>query len=387
MLQGLIRAMRPRVLAIPAAFALVIASPTAVSADIGMVETPADYVAESSDAEAYDLAGLPARTVAATELITLFSPTLGAGSVEENVADSRRGEVVRREVGEHGVGLRIGQQATELEFSTPRGNSFDVSVRGEESETAAGPRRNSQARGPVKAVQIRSDVTYLEGTHHGVDTFVQALPGGAVRSINAIYGPDSDHELEYEHRIPRSASIELTDDGGAVITYRNGETVPIPAPWAKDSRGEDVKSAYQLDDSGTLVLVVEPGEDAQYPLIADPCWSCIAVTVTATIAAGAVSGAVCAATAGVGCVAAVAAGGAVIGLTSYVSSTPQNEQSFAHASIATVGGALSAATGSYVSSVAANHLLGHGADDAARAAVEWAMEQAWDQAWNELFGK
>lgn len=105
---------------------------------------------------------------------------------------------------------------------------------------------------------------------------------GGVQMLTVIAEPLAPTSYEYEVEVPDGGSVQLTDDGGAVVLDGAGELLlAVPAPWAKDADGAPVPTRFELSEDGTgLVQVVEhaSGEYA-YPVTADPIWFVVSMRI------------------------------------------------------------------------------------------------------------
>src|SRR5699024_7721426 len=83
---------------------------------------------------------------------------------------------------------------------------------------------------------------------------------------------DSDRTHRFDQDVPDGGQIELQDDGSALILDADGTVVAtVAAPWAFDAQGRPVPTWYTVSDDGrALIQHVEPGDDAIFPIIADP---------------------------------------------------------------------------------------------------------------------
>src|SRR5699024_1807552 len=83
---------------------------------------------------------------------------------------------------------------------------------------------------------------------------------------------DSERMHRFDQPVPEGGRIEVLDDGSAVILDADGAVVATVAPpWAFDAQGRPVRTWYTVSQDGqALIQHVEPGEDAIFPIIADP---------------------------------------------------------------------------------------------------------------------
>ena len=107
------------------------------------------------------------------------------------------------------------------------------------------------------------------------DTVVEGTADG-FRLVEVIDSPDARHRFIYDIEVDgRRAKFFLQEDGSVIVgSGVEGNFEPytqIAAPWAYDADGAVVPVRYETGRSGwRLVMVVEPGGGASYPVVADP---------------------------------------------------------------------------------------------------------------------
>ena len=104
---------------------------------------------------------------------------------------------------------------------------------------------------------------------------VDVMDGG-VRQTFILKNPDAEKTFAINYNAKNIGYLNFaymedgTTDGSVVIYDKNGEIIAgIEAPWAKDKNGNDVKTHYEINGT-ELIQVVEPEEENEYPIIADP---------------------------------------------------------------------------------------------------------------------
>ncbi|MGO1409791.1 MAG: hypothetical protein ACTH0V_15225 [Microbacteriaceae bacterium] len=95
-----------------------------------------------------------------------------------------------------------------------------------------------------------------------------SLPDGSTRVQTVINTPNDAHEFEY---VTPGFTPHVNSDGSAVVTNKDGISVPVDAPWAVDAAGEAVPTHYKVSNN-ELIQVVVPDASTQYPIVADPTW-------------------------------------------------------------------------------------------------------------------
>jgi len=91
---------------------------------------------------------------------------------------------------------------------------------------------------------------------------------------------------------PTETAVVTPDGRIEIYGKETGDLVGrISAPWAYDANGVAVPTSYSIDGSAP-VQTIEHSVTSAYPVVAAPCWSCIAaqaigIVVTVTALAGA----------------------------------------------------------------------------------------------------
>jgi len=99
---------------------------------------------------------------------------------------------------------------------------------------------------------------------------VQPQIDGGARMITVLDSAKAPTSFDYPVSLDQGQSIDLTVDGGAVVTGQDGATIlTVAAPWAYDANGTQVTADYTLDGT-TLTLNVQPTDTTAYPIITDP---------------------------------------------------------------------------------------------------------------------
>src|SRR6218665_133748 len=119
---------------------------------------------------------------------------------------------------------------------------------------------------------------------------------GHVTSIFTVI-PDSHASREYRYSIS-GGPPRLRDDGGIDIyqtlsvkdidgVLKSGEFLvgKFASPWATDANGKSISTHYEIDAS-TVVQVVDFTPDTAFPVVADPQWWQVAISVTVGTAVG-----------------------------------------------------------------------------------------------------
>src|SRR5436305_1455716 len=80
---------------------------------------------------------------------------------------------------------------------------------------------------------------------------------------------DSPDTETYDLSLPSGAQLEATEGGGAQVTSGEEVLLSVPAPSAIDATGVSVPVTLEVTKS-SLEVTVEPGAEAQLPILVDP---------------------------------------------------------------------------------------------------------------------
>ena len=128
---------------------------------------------------------------------------------------------------------------------------------------------------------------------------LEAADRSWLTALLVIDGTDAATEYRFERAVPAGHTAVLQPDGSVrFYDARGNEYGGILAPWAIDSTGASVSTAYSIDGDALVQTVSHHG--AHYPVVADPSWSDVASTALwiGSVGAAAVT---CAGTLGGGC--------------------------------------------------------------------------------------
>lgn len=93
---------------------------------------------------------------------------------------------------------------------------------------------------------------------------------GGVQILTVIDSATAPHSFTYGLSLPHGATLHQSDDGAVYAATADDDLVAAIAPaWAKDAKGDSVKTHYDVRD-GTVTQVIEPTASATYPIVADP---------------------------------------------------------------------------------------------------------------------
>lgn len=94
--------------------------------------------------------------------------------------------------------------------------------------------------------------------------------------VATVISSDSQPE-EFSYEFGAGASVEIQDDGSALVVTRSFSdpsidivVATIHAPWATDAAGNAVETSYIANGSSLVQVVKHQGQDVAYPVVADP---------------------------------------------------------------------------------------------------------------------
>jgi hypothetical protein len=118
--------------------------------------------------------------------------------------------------------------------------------------------------------QVANDGTIVyNGPGNQTDLAVQTTDDG-LRLATIIQDSSAPTRYDFGLSLPDGGSLQLMEDGGAVILDANGQpTTTVDAPWATDANGTPVPTHFEVQGS-TLTQVVDHSDAFTYPITADP---------------------------------------------------------------------------------------------------------------------
>lgn len=142
-------------------------------------------------------------------------------------------------------------------------NDIQVSFEFGRTEGTAGRLVNA-AEGSGKEMVI------YPNTYPDTDTaIIYTLTG--VETFNYLRSSESPETFSLDYELPEGATIESTNDGGAVILDEDGnELASIFAPYAVDAQGSDVPMSLTVNGNQIILRVPHSEEDFAYPIMVDP---------------------------------------------------------------------------------------------------------------------
>ncbi|MDJ0378630.1 hypothetical protein [Cryobacterium sp. PH31-L1] len=111
-------------------------------------------------------------------------------------------------------------------------------------------------------------VSYDNGNESSTVPIVKT--DGSLQITTILRSVEAPTSYIYPIDLPTDGSLELTDNGGAIVFDVDHEVTAYIAPaWARDASGATVPTHYEVDGNA-LIQVIAPSIDSLYPIVADP---------------------------------------------------------------------------------------------------------------------
>jgi hypothetical protein len=106
---------------------------------------------------------------------------------------------------------------------------------------------------------------------------------GSVAITSVIRSVDSPNRFEYQFDLPKGVRLVLDSSTGAVnaIDAKGRWVAGVATPWARDSRGADVPTRFELNGNSLIQVVDAQSNSFAYPIVADP-WLSLSLIQRAT---------------------------------------------------------------------------------------------------------
>jgi YD repeat-containing protein len=122
-----------------------------------------------------------------------------------------------------------------------------------------------------EAVLLGEENLFIPETDPSTDTLLSPVAGG-VEISEQLRSSESPEEFSFELQLPKGATLEATDHGGAEVLSADGATIEeIPPPSASDAQGVPVPTQMTVVGESLVVTVPQRGEsEFAYPILVDP---------------------------------------------------------------------------------------------------------------------
>ncbi len=106
---------------------------------------------------------------------------------------------------------------------------------------------------------------------------------GSVAITSIIKSADAANRFEYRFGLPKGVKLVLDSTTGAVdaVDGQGRWVAGVAAPWARDSRGADVPTHFEVKGNSLIQVVNTRSKSFAYPIVADP-WLGMSVIQRAT---------------------------------------------------------------------------------------------------------
>jgi DNA-binding beta-propeller fold protein YncE len=117
---------------------------------------------------------------------------------------------------------------------------------------------------------VDGDIGFAPNVAADTDLIIAPTPTG-VETLTHLRSPDAPATQTFNLDLPVGASLEATEDGGAVVRDGGKTLVRVSAPTAIDATGAGVPVAMAVEGS-SLTLTVSPDASTRYPVLVDPLY-------------------------------------------------------------------------------------------------------------------
>jgi len=184
-----------------------------------------------------------------------------------------------------------------VEFEASDGSTVEIPDEADEPlvlESTDGETTEIELPGNGDDAHVGDDGSVVyEDAAPDTDLLVQAQEEGGVRVITVIDGAGAPTQFAFGVDVTPTTFMTVSDDGGVVIfDPETGHLDVVPAPWAYDANGDEVPSWYTIANNSVILNVDHRAVEA-YPVVADPCWSCIVTGATTFFLGASVLGFLC----------------------------------------------------------------------------------------------
>jgi hypothetical protein len=183
-----------------------------------------------------------------------------AAATPETVAAAA--QVAMKSSGENAIDATVAG----VEVTVPVDAANGITVAGENGSVSIGlPFADRAADATTEQAGV---VSY--DNNNGSTTVPVVQKDGSVQINTVIQEREAPQRYAYPMSVSNGGKLQLAPDGSAFVEDVTGTPVAfIAAPWAKDSKGKDVPTHYEVAGA-TLTQVVEHGQSDSYPVVADP---------------------------------------------------------------------------------------------------------------------
>jgi hypothetical protein len=115
---------------------------------------------------------------------------------------------------------------------------------------------------------ISESVGFLPNVATDTDLAIAPTPTG-VETLTQLRSASSPHSQTFDLDLPAGATLEATEDGGAVVMDGENVLVSVSSPSAIDATGAKVPISLEVAGH-SLTLTVAPDESANLPILVDP---------------------------------------------------------------------------------------------------------------------
>jgi sugar lactone lactonase YvrE len=159
--------------------------------------------------------------------------------------------------------LRPGNPIVEVEIPAQLEEGISLPETGIKIQLADAP----DGRGPSV---LEESSAFFPNVAPDTDLSVAAAPTG-FETFTQLRSVDAPRSQTFDLTLPEDASLQATEDGGALVTRAGEVLLSVRAPAAIDAEGEPVPATLHVSGD-SIVLEVAPDDDSAFPVLVDPLY-------------------------------------------------------------------------------------------------------------------
>ncbi|MDY0914148.1 hypothetical protein [Rathayibacter festucae] len=159
--------------------------------------------------------------------------------------------------------------ATDLAISAPKteDDGVTLSISNEESSAPV-----SISLPLATSVDTSDDSLFEFSTTSDSAGIYAATTSGGAAVIVSIENSSAPDAYAFEFDLPEGTTVAPDGIGGYDLDLPGDVDGRIMAPWAKDSNGTSLPTAYEWNN-GVLTQTIDFDESSEFPILADPAWN------------------------------------------------------------------------------------------------------------------
>ncbi|HYH75320.1 MAG TPA: hypothetical protein VD735_05165 [Candidatus Saccharimonadales bacterium] len=228
--------------------------------------------------------------IVAACMLSVISPAVAGAqnqrltNRDRSVTNSEVGQALRNTSGvlQSSTGTKVSTDSDSAIVAATAGATIDVPKDADKGVTIKNKDGSSLAVSLPGAAEAADAQKVTNGvvsypSDAGVANAVQATDDGGVRMLTVIDSPSAPTRYDYHVSVPAGGAVRLARQGGAeVVNARNEVIAVVASPWAKDARGNHIKTWFATNGTTLTQYVKHNVAGVVYPVTADPFWLAIA---------------------------------------------------------------------------------------------------------------